>query len=226
MRATAHLVPMSALAFVGLALGGATTAAQGPAAHTHIGHVMDGFGDTPDGQSLLATALAEAAIAAQHAALAAEDPNNLRAMKRHAEHVLNAVDPSEQDTGPGLGYGVKQAAAGIAQHIELAAKSDGASQGVMTHAEHVATSANNTVQRADSIIALAKAIEMLSGRVSPESPDAASALVSQLTTLAEQLITGVDANGDGRIGWQQGEGGLEQAEQHMNLMKKGEGLGC
>lgn len=224
MRATAHLV--SALAFVGLALGGATTAAQGSAAHTHIGHVMDGFGDTPDGQGLLPTALAEAAIAAQHAALAAEDPNNLRAMKRHAEHVLNAVDPSEQDNGPGLGYGVKQASAATVQHIELAAKSDGASQGVMTHAEHVATSANNTVQRADAIIALAKAIEMLPGSVSPESPPAALALVSQLKTLAEQLITGTDTNRDGRIGWQQGEGGLQQAEQHMNLMKEGEGLGC
>ena len=63
---------------------------------------------------------------------------------------------------------------------------------------------------------------MLSGSVSP----AALALVNQLSTVAEQLITGVDANGDGRVGWQQGEGGLEQAEQHMNLMKKGEGLGC
>ena len=145
MRATAHLVLVSALAFVGLALWGATTAAQGNAAHTHIGHVMDGFGDTPDGQGLLPTALAEAKIAAQHAALAAEEPNNLRAMKRHAAHVLNAVDPSEEDNGPGLGYGVKQAAAGIARHIELAAKSEGASQGVMTHSEHVATSANNTV---------------------------------------------------------------------------------
>ncbi len=226
MRANALVVPAATLAFIGVLFGGTASTAQGSASHTHIGHVMDGFGDTPDGQGLLPTALAEAKIAAQHAALAAEDPNNLRAMKRHSEHVLNAVDPNEQDDGPGLGYGVKQAAAGIAQHIELAAQSDGASQGVMTHAEHVATSANNTVRRADTIIALAKAIEMLPGSVSPESPPAALALVTQLNTVAEQLITGVDANSDGRVGWQQGEGGLQQAEQHMNLMKKGEDLGC
>ena len=41
--------------------------------------------------------------------------------------------------------------------------------------------------------------------------------------LAEQLYAGVDANEDGRVGWQAGEGGLQQAEMHMQLMLKGEG---
>ena len=220
MRASGIALTVFALALLGLGsfYGSVVTTAQGNAAHAHIGHVMDGFRDTPDGQGLLPTAIAEAKIAAQHAALAAKDPSNLDAMKRHTGHVLNAVDPTELENGPGLGYGVKQAAAGAARHIELAAKSDGASRGVMTHSEHVATSANNTVQRADEIIALAKEIQMAS------SASAASALVGQLNTLAEQLITGLDANGDGRTGWQAGEGGLQQAEQHMNLMKKGEGL--
>ena len=218
MRATLSAVIVFTLAFAGLFYGGVAIAAQGNAAHTHIGHVADGWRDTPDNQGLLPTAIAEAKIAAQHAALAAKDPSNLDAMKRHTGHVVNAVDPEAMANGPGLGYGVKRAAAGAATHIELAAKSDGASGGVTTHSNHIATSARNTVARADEIIALAGKIQMAS------SASAAAPLVAELNTLAEQLITGVDANGDGRTGWQEGEGGLQQAEQHLNLLKKGEGL--
>ena len=218
MRATLSAVIVFTLAFAGLFYGGVAIAAQGNAAHTHIGHVADGWRDTPDNQGLLPTAIAEAKIAAQHAALAAKDPSNLDAMKRHTGHVVNAVDPEAMANGPGLGYGVKRAAAGAATHIELAAKSDGASGGVTTHSNHIATSARNTVARADEIIALAGKIQMAS------SASAAAPLVAELNTLAEQLITGVDANGDGRTGWQEGEGGLQQAEQYLNLLKKGEGL--
>ena len=127
MRATLSAVIVFTLAFTGLFYGGVAIAEQGNAAHTHIGHVADGWRDTPDNQGLLPTAIAEAKIAAQHAALAAKDPSNLDAMKRHTGHVLNAVDPEAMANGPGLGYGVKRAAAGAATHIELAAKSDGAS---------------------------------------------------------------------------------------------------
>ena len=156
MRATLSAVIVFTLAFAGLFYGGVAIAAQGNAAHTHIGHVADGWRDTPDNQGLLPTAIAEAKIAAQHAALAAKDPSNLDAMKRHTGHVVNAVDPEAMANGPGLGYGVKRAAAGAATHIELAAKSDGASGGVTaTHSNHIATSARNTVARADEIIALA-----------------------------------------------------------------------
>ena len=81
--------------------GNALNAEQANAAHTHIGHVMDGWGDTPDGQGLLPAAIAEATIAAQHAAFAAKDPSNLDAMKLHAAHVLQSVDPEQISNGPG-----------------------------------------------------------------------------------------------------------------------------
>jgi hypothetical protein len=35
----------------------------------------------------------------------------------------------------------------------------------------------------------------------------------------------MDANKDGSIGWQTGEGGLAQAQTHMGLMMKAEGMG-
>ena len=111
--------------------------------------MTDGWHDTPDGQGLLPAAIAEARIAAQHAALAAKDPANLDAMKLHSAHVLHAVDPEQIENGPGLGYGVKKAAAGAAQHIMAASNAEGASDAVKAHANHVATSAQNTVSRAD-----------------------------------------------------------------------------
>ena len=139
-------------------------------------------------------------------------------MKRHTTHVLHAVDPEQMENGPGLGYGVKRGAAGAAQHITAAANSDGASGAVQTHANHVATSARNTVARADEIVMLAKRIARTT-----TAADAAP-LVAELNALAQALLSGVDANGDGRTGWQEGEGGLEVAQTHANLMKQAEGL--
>ena len=207
-------------AVLGLALfGGAVDAQQSNPAHTHMGHVSDGFRGTPEGQGLLPTAVAEAEIAARHAGLAARDPSNLEAMQNHTRHVLHAIDPSTVENGPGLGYGVKPAAAGVARHIELAAAAEGASDAVTTHATHVATAAGNVVARSDRIIELGNQI-----LAATSASDAASTL-EELNAVAQQLVPGTDANGDGRTGWQEGEGGLEQAQTHMGLMRTAEGLG-
>jgi hypothetical protein len=201
---------------IGIAPPAPPPAAASPV-RTHIGHLMTAFNGTPNGQGLLPTALAEAAVVAQHAALAAKNSSSLDAMKLHASHVLHAVEPGEGTSGPGSGYGLKKAANAVATHIELAAKAEGASQNVTTHATHIATSARNTITRADQIVALAKQIQAAS------TATAAAALVTQLNTLAGQLAAGFDANGDGRIGWQEGEGGLQHVEQHVNLLLEAEG---
>ncbi len=216
MRAHHGVIVACCLAVATLAPG-AARAQQPNMAHVHMGHVLDGFKDTPNGMGLLPTAVAEAKIAADHAGYAAKDLTDLANMKRHTLHVMNAVDPTVEPKGPGLGYGVKKAAAGVAQHIEAAAKSEGASDNVKTHAVHVASAARNTVVRADQIIALGKRIEAATTAAE------AAPLVTQMKELADELYAGKDANGDGKIGWQEGEGGLQTAEQHMGFMKKGEG---
>lgn len=207
------------LVFV-FALAALFAGVQGAAAqaHNHVGHVMDKWNDTPEMAGLLPAAIAEAQIAARHASLAASDPDDLDSIKRHTAHVLHAVDPSQIENGPGNGYGVKQAAEGAARHIMAAANSEDASGAVKTHAEHVATSARNTVTRADEIVMLAQKIEMAT------AAEDAAPLVAELDALAQALLAGVDANGDGRTGWQEGEGGLEVARTHGNLMKAAEGL--
>lgn len=200
--------------------GGPLTAGQAPAnpAHTHIGHVMTSWKDTPNMQGFLPAAVADAKVAATHAGLAAKAPDNLDSMKLHAGHVLNALDPSLEAKGPGSGYGVKKAAAGALQHVQLAAKSEGASKNVLTHAAHVTASLGDVVQWADQAIATAQKVR---GAMSAAE---AAPLITELGTLTGNISNGLDADKNGTIGWQTGEGGLAQAQTHMGLMMKGEGL--
>jgi hypothetical protein len=87
---------------------------------------------------------------------------------------------------------------------------------VTTHANHISTSAKNTLKRAEQIGELAKQIQAAT------SASAAAALVNQLNTLANQLIPGADANADGKIGWEDGEGGLQAVETHLGLLTRAE----
>ena len=184
----------------------------------HIGHIVNSFGDTPDKKGLFAVAEQEARTAAQHATLGARQPGNLDALKLHAGHVINALDPSIVAMGPGLGYGLKKAASGIMTHIDLAAKDSAASANVKVHATHITASAKTTLDRVEKAISLAQRIQS-----STSAPDAA-ALMTQLVSLTAQLQPGFDANSDGRIGWQEGEGGLQQIDEHLKLMLSAEKL--
>jgi hypothetical protein len=179
---------------------------------SHIGHVINAFSDTPDGMGLLPAAVAEARIAAQHAALAARDPANLVSMQTHAGHVIHALDPTVEPTGPGRGYGVRKASTGIMTHIDLAAKAQGVTQNVITHATHIATSAQNTLDRVAQIIALAQQVQQAT------SAAVAAPLLEQIVSLTDQLTKGADANADGKIGWEKSEGGLQQAQEHVMIM--------
>lgn len=199
-----------------VAAGPAPTPVPAGPVGVHLGHVINSFMDTPNGQGLLPVAVAEARTAAQHATLGARNPSDLNYMKTHAGHVINALDPSIVAQGPGLGYGLKKAAEGVLTHIDLAAKAEGASANVKTHAMHITASTKTTLTRVDQILALAKQVQ--------EATDAAAAaaLMNQIVPLSQQLIAGQDANNDGRIGWQEGEGGLQQAEEHIKLLLQGE----
>ncbi len=88
--------------------------------HTHIGHVMWSWNDTPAGDGLLPTAVAEASIALEHAELALADPDNIELVKNHLGHVVNAIDPTLEPDGPSLGYGLILAADGAAVHLGFA----------------------------------------------------------------------------------------------------------
>jgi hypothetical protein len=217
---TRHIV-LATAAVMAIMVGG-LNGQQAPAANpaqTHIGHVMTAWKDTPNMTGFLPAAVADAKVAATHAGLAAKSPDNLDAMKMHAGHVLNALDPTLEAKGPGSGYGVKKAAAGALNHVGLAAKSEGASANVKTHSTHVSASLENVAKWTDEAIGTAQKI-----RASTSAADAAK-LVTDLVAQTNAIANGMDANKDGNIGWQTGEGGLAQAQTHMGLMMKGEGMG-
>ena len=214
MRPNRTLTAALAVALASLfAAGNASAqATAAPALSPHIGHVNTSFRDTPEQKGFLETAIAEAEVAIQHATLCMRDLTSLEGMKRHAGHVLNALDPSLMAQGPGKGYGLKKAATNVANHITMAGAAEGQPAGVKTHSVHVAQSANNTVKRVDEMIALAQQIQ------SATTAEQAKPLFEQLNAKAQLLRAGVDANSDGRVGWQEGEGGLDMSKTHMDLM--------
>ena len=191
--------------------------AQENPAHDHIGHLTTAFPQTPGGEGLLPTAMAEVEVAIQHAGLAARHLGDFDAMKRHMSHVLHAVAAPEGSSRPARGFGAKRAAEGIARHLELAAASDGASAAVQTQAAFGVVAARSMAQRADEIVALSARIEAAG------TPAQAAPLVQELQTLVGHLMTGVDETGDGRI-WQAGEGGLDQVQHHVGFIMAAEGL--
>lgn len=203
---------------VAAAVAGFVPAAQLPAGlvGTHIGHVTTSYVDTPGKSGLLVIAFAEAAVASQHALLAMRTPTDLAALKMHAGHVLHALDPALQATGPGKGFGLRKASGGVAQHIELAAKEPTASGGVKIHANHIASAARGTLARLEQAVALAKQIQ------GATDAKVAAGLMSQLVSMCNQLTNGADSNADGRVDWGNGEGGLQQADEHIKLLLAGE----
>lgn len=185
---------------------------------THVHHVAEAFRGTPDEMGLLPTAIAEAEIARQHATLASRDPSDLVAVKRHVGHVRHALDPSAVESGPGLGYGAIRAAERTAHYISLAAASVGATPPIQTHAEHIETAARNAVANGEAAMGLAQEI------LESEDADTAAELLEEMVRLTTAMVAGVDADGDGRVGWQEGEGGLAQAETHLGLLRQAAGL--
>ena len=222
---------------MGVLLCTATTAAQAPAspAHTHIGHIMTSWTDTPDMKGFLPTAIADAQVAMEQVERA-DLEGRINDFWLYGGYVLNALDPGAETDAllktayarlpttyvkievPGSGYGIKRAVAGALQHVQLAAKSDGASDNVKTHATHVAASLENVAKWTDEAIATTRKL------LQAKDVGGGQVLVDELTAQIGQIAIGTDANGDGQTGWQTGEGGLRQANTHMRLMMKGEGL--
>jgi hypothetical protein len=76
----------------------------------------------------------------------------------------------------------------------------------------------DVIQWTDQAIALAQKI-----RGAATAAEAAP-LANELLAVTSKLLDGIDANKDGQVSWETGEGGLAQAQAHMVLMLKGEGL--
>ena len=230
-------VPAVSLTLAVAALQSSSVLAQAPASasHGHIAHVMTNWKDTPDMKGFLPTAIADVQVAMEQVERA-DLEGRINDFWLYGGYVLNALDPGPDTDAllkttyarlpttyvkiaiPGSGYGVKRAVAGALQHVQLAMQSDAASDNVKLHAAHVIASLENVAKWTEDAIATTRKL------LNAKDVGGGQVLLDELTALIGQIAIGTDANGDGQTGWEPGEGGLRQANTHMRLMMKAEGL--
>ncbi len=187
-------------------------------AQEHIAHVVTRWDDTPFKDGFLPTAFKEAIVAAAHAQYSKDEQGNLKGMQLHATHVRHAIDPALEADGPGLGYGLLKASEAVIKHITLASEMHDASEAVKLHRIHVVTAMETAIENTKKALRAADAI------LAATTVEEANLHAVQMAALAEAAHLGLDVNGDGQITWDNGEGGLKIADQHMDFMLEAEGL--
>jgi sugar lactone lactonase YvrE len=200
----------------GGAVASAPAAASSPV-RLHVGHVATAFDEAPAGRGMLASATTDAGVALLHANFAAGDLSDLEAMRRHAAHVLHALDPGDGTDGRGTGFGLTRATVAVATHAGLAAASPGASSSVRTHVGHIEQIARTVVGRSGRAASVARRL------AEATSIREASPLVAELRLLTYQIVEGGDVDEDGELALE-GEAGLQQLEAHVYLLLEAEGL--
>ena len=171
----------AAVAFAAAVLAGCVTVELPSIAHVHVGHAITAWPDTPEQRGLLELTLADAGVAAEHAAYATDGAGDLQAVRLHLGHVLHVVDPVLEPTGPGSGYGLLRALRGAAEHLEYAAEVPDASASLRVGARTVAAGLRALAGEAQAIAALAE--------VARRAPDAGHALAfaQEVRERAERL---------------------------------------
>lgn len=181
----------------------------------HLGHILASWMDTPGQVGLIAILEDEIDIAIAHAGYAAADLENIDNIKLHTDHVRHAIDPRalRSGQGPGRGYGAVRAARGALDHLNYALAAADASDSLKLHAEHIAASANNVLFWAGKV--LDKAGQIVGGA----SPVVSAFFAEEIVERLQWMKNGRDADGDGTITWQDGEGGLAQMKAHLGYVE-------
>ncbi|MCB1971798.1 MAG: hypothetical protein KDG54_15465 [Geminicoccaceae bacterium] len=175
-----------------------------------VAEILSHSQETPDGRGFLPIAVAEGTIAKLHAGLAVQNRGDLDAMQLHALHVIHAIDPSQVESGPGMGFGLQHAMDGIVTRVRLAMAEPQADAEVINLANGVLANSENVKGWADKALSLAEEI-----RSTTDDADA-GALVVELKSQADHIVIGFDADNDGEIRSVEGEGGLRQLEGDMD----------
>ena len=191
-----------------------------PEARIHLGHVTEGFADTPLGMSLLKTAMIEGEIAAAWVRVAGVDTLNLARMHRAMQNVLHAIDPVEVPSGAGMGFGFRRASEAVGMHTELAmtAVTDSLAPALAFHGPFVTRAAQAARARADDAVALARQVQ------ATQDVGSALRLVDRLAETVRVMMYGEDQDRDGRVGQTENEVGLAQAVYHLSLVYRVSGI--
>jgi hypothetical protein len=177
---------------------------------------MTAWHDTPGQQGLMVVADKKAREAKKYAEKATAANTGLDQMKADVAKVLKATD--QQATGKTLAkgdtapYGLKQALAGSVDHVTFAADSKDATQNVKRFASMFSNNASGVLERCDLITALGN--ELLSS----SSRDDAGILAQEILNLSTANLSGIDSNGDGKIGGSPEEYGMQQLGSDLQTM--------
>jgi len=174
---------------------------------------------------LLASALAEANIASQHAGLA-QRSTTVGGFHTHNEHTINILLGTKDDynnngsgDNPGFGVGIPRLVDLMEAQLDAAATAPDASRAVQANLEVIRVCLENTRVRANQIVELEK--EFLQ---TEDLPSVAQKAIES-TRIAAALINGVDENGNGQVEAFEGECGLLQVTTYgllvstMNLVE-------
>ncbi|MQX37135.1 hypothetical protein [Roseospira navarrensis] len=200
------------LVLIGLAGGlagmvsGCVTVQRPTIAHTHIGHTMTAWTDTPGKAGLLDTAEREARVVTQEARAAAA-ASDLAAIKANVRDMRHAIDPRLQASGPGAGYGLRRALEGSVSHVRFAMESADATPNVRSNGTRFTEIGEAVLYDVGLLIGLSDAV------LGAGSASEAHALAQEMARVAQGVQTGIDENSDGQYSAE--EAGLLQMRQSM-----------
>ena len=198
----------------------------------HIRHLLVRMEDNPDHIGMVVGLVNDATLINQATEdmLNASTSGDTKTVRSDAETVINLIvgkqDPQNYKdwngdgkiNDPGDGYGLllngDQAGyvGGVIDHAELAGKSPDASAEIRMHSGHVTICAQNVETWATQLRDIAI-------RISQAKPDEdVTADVHSATTLADQMLNGIDIDGNERIDPIPGEGGALTAYEHADYM--------
>ena len=206
------LVFIILVAAFGLSAAGCVTEIPPTIAHTHIGHAVTGWHDTPGQDGLLITAAREAAIGYDHAGFALEAAATPDQLREHVRHVLHAYAPERTTPGPGLGYGLCKALDGALDHLEFAAESDDATANVRNSVEEIRANSQALREKCALVPELAVEIRAIESEVD------ALVLTEELRKITDEVMNGSDVNGNGVVGDDTAEYGIATIRRDIDQM--------
>jgi serine/threonine-protein kinase len=197
----------------------------------HVRHLLVSMPDTPGQIGLIQGMRKDAALVDEraNAMLAAFEAGDEAALRKSAEAVVNLIVGSQSPeygdldndgvvTDPGDGYGLllngesPGYTGGALSHAQYAMQSGDAPESVLFHGEHVIISVTNVegwaVQLRDLCLAILK---------NPLDEELRGQIV-QAIGLADQIVHGVDLDGNERVDAVPGEGGVLTAHDHAYYM--------
>jgi serine/threonine protein kinase len=205
-----------------------------PLALIHVRHVLVSYGGAPDGgaliQGLWYTAdSADTAVIAMQKALTDGDEAEFRKQNEELINILvgkaNARlhrDWDEDGTidNPSDGFGLlpveNESNSGYIptarSHTVFSAQAEDATENIIVHSRHVVASIDNMEAWAEELLALAIELQEV-----PFGADMETTL-NEMRVLADQIVSGVDMNGNELIEPIIGEGGADTAYEHAYYM--------